>query len=331
MTSTDAGEEASLFPKTAGERLRDARNAQGLSLTEIAARTRVPLRHLEAIESSDYGSFPSPAYAVGFAKAYARAVGVDEVGVGSEVRSLIDNSGRRPPEYVPYEMTDPTRLPSRGLALLAAAVAVFAIAAAWIWFGTNWFRPAPQTEAAGVSAPVSAPAPAPAITTAAPTPTPAAGQVSLTATDVVWLRVYDAANNTLKLGELQPGERYDVPAGADHPMINVGRPDKLTITVNGSTVPALGSGKRAIKDVAIDAASLLARGTATNGADGTLRSIDSAPPSARASQLGDDRARDRPARRDRSASSADEVRDANAASANATQVPSAPAPPGTTP
>jgi hypothetical protein len=49
-------------------------------------------------------------------------------------------------------------------------------------------------------------------------------------------------------------------------MINIGRPDKLQVTINGSAVPALGDGKRAIKDVPISAAALQARGTTTPAA-----------------------------------------------------------------
>jgi cytoskeletal protein RodZ len=71
--------DATLFPATVGEKLRAAREAQGLGLAEIAAATRIPQRHLEAIEKSQYASLPSITYALGFAKAYARAVGIDEV------------------------------------------------------------------------------------------------------------------------------------------------------------------------------------------------------------------------------------------------------------
>ena len=42
-------------------------------------------------------------------------------------------------------------------------------------------------------------------------------------------------------------------------MINVGRPDKLPVTLNGSAVPPLGTGERAIKDVPVGAAALAAR------------------------------------------------------------------------
>ncbi|OYY71845.1 helix-turn-helix domain-containing protein [Sphingomonas sp. 28-63-12] len=262
MTDSDPGEEASLFPKTAGERLREYREAQGLTLAEVAARTRVPIRHLEAIEQSNYAGLPSHTYSVGFAKAYARAIGMDEVPIARDVRSQADLV-RRPPEYQPYEMQDPRRLPPRGVAMAGAVVAVLVLIAVGLWYGTTLFRgdgqPAPavaSTERAPAPVVVAPPAPA----------APANGQVTLTATDVVWLRVYDADGKSLFENELKAGERYEVPADANRPMINVGRPDKLQVTVNGSSVPPLGDGARAIKDVEITAQALLARGTATTPA-----------------------------------------------------------------
>jgi len=285
MTEPEGGEEATLFPKTAGERLREARVGQGLSLADIATRTRVPMRHLEAIENSNYSGLPSPTYAVGFAKAYARAVGADEVEIGREVRNLSD-AGPRMPEYQPYELDDPARLPPRGLATVVGVVAALLTIGVIIWYGTNWFRSeeAPPAPVATADTPVAAPAAAPVVPVSPP-PT-ASGQVTLVARDVVWMRVYDAAGKTLFQGELQPGNRYDVPAGADRPMINVGRPDQLQVLVNGSQVQPLGDGKRAIKDVEITAAALMARGKtdAANGA-GTASSTTSpaspAPPAAR--------------------------------------------------
>jgi hypothetical protein len=77
----------------------------------------------------------------------------------------------------------------------------------------------------------------------------------------VWMRVYEGreGGRTLYLGTLAPGARFELPADAVQPLINVGRPDQLTITVAGRAVPPLGDGRRAIKDVAIDAAALAAR------------------------------------------------------------------------
>lgn len=56
------------------------------------------------------------------------------------------------------------------------------------------------------------------------------------------------------------GERYDVPPGADGPMINLGRPEAIRVTINGSLVAPLGPAGRAIKDVPVSATALRARG-----------------------------------------------------------------------
>lgn len=258
MSDAASGEEATLFPKTAGERLREAREAQGLSLTEIASRTRIPIRQLEAIESGDYASLPSITYAVGFAKAYARAVGLDEAAIGKDVRGQSEFAPQRV-EYQPYEMADPARTPSRGLTFGALIVAVILIIGVGLYYGTSLFRGSEE------AAPAAAPNPADTMPQAAPAAAPApapvqGGQVTLIATDQLWLRVYDGTGKTLFEKTMNAGDRYDVPADANNPMINVGRPDKLQVTVNGSNVPPLGDGKKAIKDVPINAQALLARG-----------------------------------------------------------------------
>ncbi|WP_231565055.1 DUF4115 domain-containing protein [Sphingomonas sp. Ant H11] len=78
----------------------------------------------------------------------------------------------------------------------------------------------------------------------------------------MWLKVYDKAGKTLFIGTMKAGDTYAVPGDAVGPMINVGRPDKLQVTVGGTQVAPLGDGKVAIKDVPIDAATLGARGAA---------------------------------------------------------------------
>ena len=134
MTDPLPSEEATLFPKTAGEKLREAREAQGLSLAEIAARTRVPVRQLEAIELGNYATLPSITYSVGFAKAYARAVGIDEVAIAREVRGASDqpNAVRRT-EYEAYQIDEPSRVPTRGLAIATLLVAIVLLVGVGVW------------------------------------------------------------------------------------------------------------------------------------------------------------------------------------------------------
>lgn len=262
MVDGPASADATEPPKRPGERLREARVAAGLELADVAARTRVPTRHLEAIENGDFSGLPSTTYVMGFTRAYARAMGVDEVGIARDVRAELAQSWQPAPLRAEYVPADPARVPGRGVALAGVLVAVLALIFAGLWFGTDVLRgstsaPAEVAAPAAAADAIAVPPPGQSVSQA-PAPS-ASGQVSLTATDLVWVRIYDAADKTLLMKEMTAGERYDVPTAADRPMINVGRPDKLAISINGSNVPALGDGRRAIKDVPISATALLAR------------------------------------------------------------------------
>ncbi|MFV0623910.1 helix-turn-helix domain-containing protein [Sphingomonas sp. ac-8] len=248
----------------AGERLRQAREAQGLDLAEVAARTRIPQRHLEAIETSNFSQLPSTTYAMGFGRSYARAVGVDEVALARDLRRELDTGYQRREPKPDLQPHAPPRLPSRGLAnggLIAVVVILILLA---LWFGTTLLRgddtpPAPAATAESELGVLPIPSASPETAPAAPT---SGGQVTLTATDEVWVRVYDASGKALFEKTMTAGERYDVPTDANGPMINIGRPDKLAVTINGSSVAPLGSGARPIKDIGVSAQALRARDAA---------------------------------------------------------------------
>ncbi|MBB4099600.1 helix-turn-helix domain-containing protein [Sphingomonas kyeonggiensis] len=236
----EAAEDPNLFPATVGDKLRAAREAQGLDLPEIAARTRIPQRHLEAIEKGNYAGLPSITYALGFAKAYARAVGADEVTIARELRAELHHNPERAAPVPAYETSDPARVPPRGLAIFGVILALVLIVGAILYYGTDLFRgsaPAPETLA--TEEPVANTADNGAVANSV-VPVPAGGQVSLIALDTVWIRVTDAKGTKLVERELAPGERYDVPADADHPRIRTGGPEKIQVTLNGSNVDPLG-------------------------------------------------------------------------------------------
>lgn len=276
MTDAANGEQNALIPRSVGERLRSAREKQKLALAEIAARTRVPLRHLEAIENGSYDSLPSPTYAVGFVRAYARTVGEDEVSLARDTREEVARIGRPVAQYQPYEIADPARVPSRGVVIVAAGVALAVVVLAVLWFAVGMWRNSGGAESASVASAPAVVAPVPTATPAA-AQNPASGHVTLTATDAVWLRVYDADDKTLYLGTMKAGDKFDVPADAKDPKINVGRPDKLTVTLNGSALPPLGDGSRPIKGIAVSAAALSARVSGTPAAAAGNATTPSAP------------------------------------------------------
>jgi cytoskeleton protein RodZ len=59
-----------------GSRLRAAREAKGLTISELADQTRVRVAALEAIEAGDFARLPEPIYVQSYLRAFAQAVGV---------------------------------------------------------------------------------------------------------------------------------------------------------------------------------------------------------------------------------------------------------------
>ncbi len=251
--------EAGLFPQSVGERLRVLREAAGLDLNDVGTKTRIPLRHLEAIERGDYAALPSPTYALGFTRSYARAVGADDVPLIAQLREDLGRANPIAQGNMPYEPTDPARVPSRLLAWTAAILALVLAIGYWTWRSNTWgpdaITPLPSDTPAA-SPPVVATTQTPQAPVAA---APATGDVVLTATAPVWLRIYDASKTKLFEKEMAAGERYTVPANANNPMILTGRPDGLKVTVGGREVAPLGTAQKSIKDVGISAAALAAR------------------------------------------------------------------------
>ena len=240
---------------SAGVQLRDAREKAGLSVADIAARTRIPQRHLEAIERDDFNALPSTTYSVGFARAYARAVGVDEVGIAALVRTQLEQSGRERHAYQAFEPADPARVPPRSLAWTAAIVALLLLAGYGIWRASWRGDDTPPTVAA---APMATPQP-----TRGPTPAvaPASGPVVLTASDEVWIKVTDASGKALVQKALKAGETYQVPADAAEPKLTFSRPEVLTVTVGGVAVPPLGPPAKLVKNALLTPEALRARTT----------------------------------------------------------------------
>jgi cytoskeleton protein RodZ len=236
---------------TVGQRLREAREAKGLSIEDIAASTRIPTRHLTSLENSEWDKLPAATYSIGFAKNYAGAVGLDRSEIGEALRS--EMGGTRPVTIYPevYEAADPARTMPKGLVF--GALALLAV----VVIGLTWMsnRSLEGDEAAATAENVAAPATDVAAPAPAPTPV-AAGPVVLTATDAVWIAVKDGGA-ILKQGELAAGESYQVPANAVAPVLTTGKPEALRITVGTAPAPAVGPAGQTVSEISLRGADLL--------------------------------------------------------------------------
>lgn len=250
-------EEAELPLEGVGARLTRARESDGRSRAQIAAETRIPERHLAAIEAGDYAALPGRTYSVGFSRSYAKALGLDPEEIASAVRAeLAAQEPAEPRRQVQtFEPGDPARVPSSRLTWIAAAGVLVVLIAGFL-LARSMFAPAGEL---GSIVPEDAPA---AASEAAPAVLPTGGAVVITALQpTIWIKVVDGAGNQLLQKELAQGESYTVPEGMADVKLSTARPEALSITVGGQAVPKLSEVQQMMKDVPVSAAALLARGT----------------------------------------------------------------------
>lgn len=260
---------------SAGDRLRTAREARGLELSNIASETRIPIRHLEAVETGDYESLPSRTYAIGFSRTYARVLGLDDKSITEAVRAeLSEGQARTSSMGSGMEPGDPAKLPSAGLAwfggLAALILAIGVIAFFSSYFSAGTELPTLIAEdtveggadgvAAGAGELASAEAQADQTGSTAAT---AGGQVVFTATgEGAWVRFFEEGGERLYEGVMQDGDTYEVPRDAQDPRLNTGRPNMLRITIDGQTVPPISEEMVPVGDAQVSAEALLARADA---------------------------------------------------------------------
>lgn len=261
----ETNEDATETPQigAVGSFLKETREKAGKSIEDIATDTRIPLRHLKAIEASDYSGLPGKTYAMGFVRAFSRSLGLDEVQMVARLREELGTDDYRPAQtYEAYEPVDPARVPPRKLAWTAGLIALLLVGAWGVWrsgvFTASDDVSVTDTELtpeADTGAPIGTPT-----GTAAAAPTvDANAEVVIAAKDTVWFRIDDATGKRVHEAELKAGERYVVPAGSKGLTIRTSRPQAMDVSVAGRTVPQLGAVDSLVKNVSLDPAELAKR------------------------------------------------------------------------
>jgi len=266
MDEDTAVEQHELAFATAGDRLREAREKQEKSLEQVAAETRIPIRHLEAIEAGNFASLPARTYAVGFSRTFAQSVGLDEEVIVNLVRDeMADSDPYSRQNSEAMQPGDAAKLPSSGLAWFGAFAAVLLVAgllAAYTTYFAAGQGPGSLIEQAAQQAAAQDIAGATSTDAAASEAAviDAQGAVVFTALeDGVWARFYENSGDRLLEKQMSAGERFELPADAEDPRINTGRPDAFAITIGGREVPKLSEEPITIGDAPISASALLAR------------------------------------------------------------------------
>lgn len=269
-----------------GEELREARLTLGASVEDMAERLRINRRYIHALEEGRVKDLPGAAYAVGFVRSYAGALGLDPDEAVRRFRDVTGGAQARSGDLV-----FPEPVPSRGVpagALVAVGVVV-AIGAYVAWF--NWSgsgnrvvdtvppvpprlertaqdgvrardgTPAPTPREAAAApvtpapaAPASPPQSAPVLAVApAPAPNPDEPRIVIRARGESWVQVRDTqANRSLYDRVMRNGDNWSVP-NREGLVLTTGKAENLELVVDGQASPALAGATGVRRGIALDA------------------------------------------------------------------------------
>lgn len=243
-----------------GEELREARLALGVSVEDAATQLRINKRYLLALEEGRVKDLPGAAYAVGFVRSYATALGLDP---DDAVRRFRDVSGTAVAKS--GDLVFPEPVPRRGiptgiLAAIGVAIALFGYVAWYQWSGrgervVDSVPPLPPRLERAAEAPaardtppapgavVEPPAPPPPVA-APPRPAPPIDpdkpRVVIRAKGESWVQIRDnPGNRTLLDRVLRGGESVEIP---NRPgiVLTTGKAENLDILLDGQEVDPFG-------------------------------------------------------------------------------------------
>lgn len=233
QSSFDAGQ-----AHGAGERLRAAREAAGLSLAEVGARLHMPVRIVQALEAGDWQQLGAPVFVRGQLRSYAKLMKVDLEPLLDQVRM----APVQPAQLVSRSHTSRFQRVAESAGRRAVYVVMTAALAIPVWLATQSHFGNGARETASLDAPppapaagISAPATSPIAASLAPLPHAAAPALKLVFSADSWLTATTADGNSLEKGLVKAGEQRSYHAGEIARLV-IGNAAAVEVQQSGSTV-----------------------------------------------------------------------------------------------
>ncbi len=125
-----------------GKRFRNAREALGLSVSEVAERLHIIPKYVRCIESNEYSQLPGVVFLKGYIRSYARLLGLPEDQVVAQLEEALTASGSYVESADRFASLPPPPREGLGTALLFLAVLMLAAGAGWYWLQRAPLEPA---------------------------------------------------------------------------------------------------------------------------------------------------------------------------------------------
>lgn len=159
----DRPSHAGLIGTGPGAALRAAREQAGLGIAEIAHRTRLEPRIIEALEAEDYQSLAASAFIKGYLRSVARALDMDPVPLVARYSQLEEEQD---PKLADFATRSPAQITSSSLIIRSVTVALglifILLVAAWWRHNYQAGEKSPE-ELAALEEEVTAPEPDPGV------------------------------------------------------------------------------------------------------------------------------------------------------------------------
>lgn len=223
-----------------GERFRAAREARGLSLSDVAEQIRIRSLYLAAIEDENWSTIGAPVYIRGFLRTYARFLGIDP-------EEAVAAFNRVHPPAPPQGLT--SREPAgevgagrRGTLLIWIAGVVAVLLIAFVVYNELTMRGAQTVAnvAPGTATPSLTPVPATPGSLATPSAVPGvdgANSLALLLSGPSWLRVTVDGNVSME-GTFPAGTSKTF--HGKNALVRIGNAGAVEIYVDGKDVGKLG-------------------------------------------------------------------------------------------
>jgi len=229
--------------------LRHAREQMGLSLRDVADRTKIRAAILDAIDHNDADRLPPPIFTRGFVKAYAREVGLDPQTVArryfQEPAAAPAGSATKTRDRPVGDGASAPAFPERATSDLITTALI--VVAGLLFIVPGFWKPAGPSGPAAPSVEAAAPSATPGTAIDAAVATTGAARTSIVRLELLpqgpcWVEA--TADGTRVIYRLlNAGDRYAL-EGFDDLVLKVGDPAVLVFSIDGSPGRQLGPAGR---------------------------------------------------------------------------------------
>jgi len=249
---------------TVGQRLKERREAKGLSLEEVMAATRIKLVFLKAMEEDDYRLLPDETYITRFLIEYAAFLGLDPQGVLAQFKRQIQARNGR--DLSPWQAPPIYTLSLRKI-FTALGFLLVAVPIAFVSFsllsqrreevrevkpqeaveGSQVEMASPPLSEQGIEKPQEVPPSRPGAVPEHP-PEPAEHVLKVRARELTWMKV--AADEKEYDVILRPGDVVHWTA-MERFVITLGNAGGVELSLDDSPIGVLGSSGQVIRDLVL--------------------------------------------------------------------------------